>query len=460
MPYPPLSLAQRTELSNDPRMKDPAIRMQVFAKISPEDQQWLTAAMKTGDQPIDAPGMLKEGITGAANYVKNNPRKVGATVGGIVLPIATGGASLPIEIAAAGVGGMGGAGLGITADTLRQYFGGAPSSETLPTTGDEAAAAMLKEGTGQMLGQAMGGLTKLGMQGGANVLMNESVPTDIAKEFPENNIGGWLNEHGINPTTKSGAAKARLVRRTAGAEQRGLATQATASGTPGITRADLTPYLSNANREASEQAAAGVNPSAPQTVTDTVDRLFNAQPIAANPAVPAGLQREMPLSQAPASTRQWQRSGKIVRKAVNAGNLSSDIEAITSDDMANGIRRVTADRVPGYADAAKAAQDAVGGARVAEKMSKMPIRVGGWPARISAGGLATGGVLSGNPLAGFASAAVPLALGTPQVSAPLALAAYRAGKLPYDMLIKAVSPQVLEMLGITPPNLAGQAAGQ
>lgn len=454
VPPPRLTPAQRLDLANDPRLQNPAIREKVFSKLGPEDVKWLQDATQP-EAPFSLQRAGKDAATAAAGYVADHPVHTAATIGGIAGPaVVTGGASLPISLGASFLGGAGGAGTGMTIDALRQYFGGDPSKDQLPTTAAGVGMRMGTEGAGMMAAEGTGRLTSAGLRGGANLLMNEAVPADIAKGFPGVNIGDVLNRNGINPTRSGsspfsdlfvggGSTRARVLRRGSAAARDQLVQDATANGVPGITRRDVEPYLGNATNQAAEEARAGVTGGHAE-ITRRVDDLFNAQ-------FPYG---DIALQDAPSVTRQLQREGKVVRKAVAAGQRATDTSALAADDLANGVRRTTELRIPGYGEANKRTQEAIAAAQTAEKMKNQPIRFGGLPSRLTGGGLGVGELArTGDPISAALAASVPLALGTPQISAPVAINLYRAGKIPYSALLKVASPELLKMLGVNEPTL-------
>lgn len=454
----PLSLEERTDLANDARMKDPAIRMKVFAKLAPEDQQWLTAAMKT-DGPPDAPGALKDALEGAGTYVKNNPRKVGAAVGGIGATLLTGGASLPAEIAAAGLGGMGGAGTGMTWDAIRQYLGGAPSSETLPATASDTTKAMIDEGAGQMASTGIGGGLSRFARGTGTAVMNGIIPKSVAEDFPK--AAETLAARGINPTTERGFQKAAGLRRVSAANTRGLAQAAESAGAPPITEADLVPSMGASIDKAVAERKAG-NPGGAGVVRKRLTALMDAQPPMSSPPPgamgPAG-QPAIPLSDAATITRELQDEGRTTLDALSSAQRPSRLPSIVANDLASGVRQTANARIPGYQASNATTQNLIGAERASSAMKDTPFSIKGLPYRLAASSVLGGGAYAagGSPTETGAAALAPLVLGVPQISGPVAIAAYKAGKLPYSMLIKAVSPQILEMLGITPPNRAGQA---
>lgn len=436
-----LTLDQLTDLKNDPRMQNPQVRAQVYAKVDPVDRAWLEQQTASDTAPDYA--HLPQQLAGqAVDYARENPRKTGAMIGGVVAPaLVTGGASLPVSLLASFLGGAGGAGVGMTADATHQYFGGAPSSETLPSSPLDTAKLMGQEGATQVGADLAGRGLGATIKGGANLLMNETVPAEIAKDFAGVNIGETLNRYGINPTTTRGATKARLLRRTAGQQTQQLAADATRQGTPGITRRDVSSYLGPATKQATEDASAGI-PGGHGTIERRVDALFDAQ-------FPYG---DIPLESAPGVTRSLQQEGKIVRKQLSADKPPTDIAGITADNLAAGVRQTTGAKVPGYADANRTTQELIAAAQAASKMSKMPLRIGGWPSRVASATMGGGALASGHPLEAVAATALPLALGTPAISAPAAISLYYAGKLPYALLLKVIGPEVAQASGITDPG--------
>lgn len=450
----PLSLAERTDLANDPRMRDDKIRMQVFAKIAPEDQAWLTEALK-GPQPPDVPGAMKDALVGAGNYVKNNPRKVGAAVGGIGATLATGGAALLPEMAAAGLGGMAGAGTGMTLDAMRQFFGGAPSSETLPSTPSGTAKAMIDEGGGQMLSTGIGGGIARLARGTGTAVMNGILPKSIAEDFPQ--AAETLAKNAINPSTESGLAKASGLRRVSASNTRNLATAAEKAGAPPITEGDILPSMGQSVSKAVAERKAG-NPGGAGIVRRRLDALMDAQPPRPSPPPWPPGRPAIPLSDASDITRELQDEGRTTLDALSSAQRPSRLPSIVANDLASGVRQTANARIPGYQASNATTQNLIGAERAAAAMKDAPLPVKALGYRLMPA-LAIGGATgyaTGSPTEGALVGALPLALGVPQIAGPAAIAAYKAGSLPYSMLIKAVSPQILEMLGITPPNLAQQ----
>lgn len=448
-----LSLAERMDLANDPRMKDPAIKMRVYQTLSPEDQQWVTEAM-TGPTPPSAGGAMKAGAdlvgnvaSGAMNYARTHPVETGAAIGGIAAPLLTGGAALLPELAAAGLGGMGGAGLGM--------LGGAAmgSNAALPTTASGVAKTMIDEGGGQMAGTLLGRGISAPLKATGSAVMNSILPKSIAEDFP--GAATTLVDRGINPTSEGGLAKASGLRRISAQNTRDLAQAAQAAGAPPITEGDLFPAMGASIDKAVAERKAGM-PGGAGVVRKRLDALMDAQPLQGGrvPGAPA-----IPLSDASSITRELQDEGRTTLDALASAERPSRLSSIVANDLAGGIRRVANDRIPGYQASNATTQNLIGAERSAAALqhAKLPLNTMGIRLAAAAGLGGATAYGTGSNTEGALVGALPLVLSVPQIAGPTAIAAYKAGKLPYSMLLKAVSPEILKMLGITEPS-AAQAA--
>lgn len=439
MPQSRLSLAERQDLASDPRMQNPQIRAQVFAKLAPEDQQWVSAAISGSDeQPSDFSKLPQQ----AAQYAVDHPAATGATIGGIAAPLLTGGTALLPELAATGLGGMGGAGTGMTLDALRQYFGGAPSQETLPSTASGVAKDMIDQGGGQMAATLAGRGTSAALKGTANGLMDSAIgaQTKLRGEFPDVNLAETLNANAINPFTKKGVQKAGILRRTSAANTQRLADDAGANGIL-IRRGDVTPALTGSTKMAAEDAAAGM-PGGNAQIAAEVDRLFGGRS-------PLGT-GDIPANEAPAVTRSLQRRGRAARAASNAGDLPRGLDASVNDELASGVRQTANQKIgPEYAASNANTQSLIAAQKIAKRGSRQPLTLPSIKATALGGSAGGAGILAGDPIAGAIAASVPLALSVPQISAPVAINLYRAGKIPYALLLKVVGPELLHQAGVT-----------
>lgn len=174
-----LTLAQRLDLYADPRMKDPAIRYQVLQKLDPEDKAWLLESERA-DAPPDTQAWLKGKVEGAADYARQNPAETGAIVGGLLAAPLTGSTSAWPAIAAAGLGGAGGAGLGLLTSAALD-----PDSPA-PRTSTGVVADMAKQGALQMgMEGGMRGAAKT-LQWGAPKVMELGLqrPRSAQLDFP------------------------------------------------------------------------------------------------------------------------------------------------------------------------------------------------------------------------------------------------------------------------------------
>lgn len=426
-----LSLAERMDLLNDPRMQDPRIRYAVLQQLDPIDREWLS---QPDQQKPDAQGALRKVVGGVANYARENPAEAGAIVGGLATAPFTGGMSVPASLAAVGLGGAGGAGLGMLTSAATD-----PNSPA-PRTAGGVLGTMAQQGAiqagGEGIGRAMGGA----MKGTANALQGGILPKRIAEDFPQ--AADVLNRNLINPTTERGAAKATALRQVSSDKTKQLATQAQQSGAKGITRKDVAGSLKPAGRMARDETDAGL-PGGPAQIKRRVDALFGAHP--------GG---EIPLTKAQGVTRVLQDEGIQAREAVQSAERPSRLQSVTADNLAQGVRQTARDRIPGFEAANKETQGLIGAERAAAELkdARVPIRqILGSPRTAIAGGMGIGGfATTGDPLVGLAAGAVPLALGVPQITAPMAIALYQAGRMPYALLVKIVGPASARALGLTP----------
>jgi hypothetical protein len=449
MPQSRLSLAERQDLASDPRLANPQIRAQVMAKLAPEDAQWIQTVLTDDARANQAPNtnrMLTDALSSGADYVKNNPTKTAAALGGIVGPaVVTGGASLPVSVAASFLGGAGGAGAGMTLDALRQYFGGDPSAETLPTSATGTAAEMGKQGATQavadLTGRSVGAATRLS----GTKLLDASIGAQdaIRRDFPDVNLAETLASNSINPYSQRGVRRANALRSTSAAETRRLASEGSARGVV-IRRSDVVPYLSGSEQMASDDVAANLS-GGNQQIADAVDHLFEGR----SPLGTGDIRAE----KAPNVVRSLQRRGKAAQNAANQGNLPSGLDASINKDLANGVRQAANEKIgPEYAESNARTQSLIAASKVARRGARQPLGLPSWKAMAVGGVGGSGlGMLSGDQVSGLALGAGTLALGTPQISAPVAIGLYQAGKLPYAALLKVIGPDVARNAGITGP---------
>jgi hypothetical protein len=174
-----LTLAQRLDLYADPRMKDPKIRYQVLQKLDPEDKAWLLESERA-DAPPDTQAWLKGKVEGAADYARKNPAETGAIIGGLAVAPFTGGAGAWPAIATTGLGGVGGAGLGLLTSAALDPASPAPNTST------GVVSEMLKQGALQagMEGAGRGAIKTL--QWGAPKVMELGLqrPRSAQLDFP------------------------------------------------------------------------------------------------------------------------------------------------------------------------------------------------------------------------------------------------------------------------------------
>lgn len=427
----PLSPQERMDLMNDPRWQsDPQLKLQLLQALEPADAQWLQQA--ASGKPAGTQGLVKDTLSAVGGYAKEHPAEAGAIVGGLAAVPLTGGASALPAMAAAGLGGFGGANLGML--TSAALDPNSPVPRTSMGVAGEAGKQGLIQAGGEGVGRAMGATVR----GVANSIQNSTLPKAIATDFPT--AAETLNKNWINPTTEGGAAKATGVRRKAGEQVRGLAQKAQDAGTPGITRSEVEPAMDPARRAASAREKAGM-PGGHGEVNEVLDNLFNAQ-------FPHG---DIQLTDAADVTRALQDEGIAARDAVQSAERPKRVSSQAYDNAASGVRRVARERIPGFQDANAELQGAVGAERASAEMrhGQIPLKNFGWralPAMLLGGSeYARSGDLSSAAAVG----ALPIALGVPQISAPVAIALYQAGRLPFDVLVNTIGPAAVRAAGLT-----------
>jgi hypothetical protein len=429
-----LSLAERQDLANDPRLQNPQIKARVFAKLDPEDAQWIDAATKA-ERPADAAGLLKGALTSGADYVKAHPAEVGAMAGSLAAAPWTGGMSLLPAMGLSAVSGATGAGAGLGAE---HAFSEHPPERSLTDILQTLATQGLLGAGGEGVGRAVGA----GFRGAGNRLMDATIGAQakIRGEFPDVNLAETFTSNSINPTTRRGASRVEALRRSSGAETNRLAREAGDRGVV-IARSDVTPHLGPSARMAAEDALSGTPGGAGQ-IEREVDRLFDAQ-------FPYG---DISATDAPSVTRGLQRRGRAARAASNAGELPRGLDASVADNLASGVRQTANAKIgPAYTASNARTQSLIAGSKVARKMSRQPLQLPSLQSTALGGSVGGVSMLSGDPLttiAGLATGTIPMALSMPPIGAPTAIALYKAGKIPYALLVKVIGPVAARTLGL------------
>lgn len=158
-------------------------------------------------QKTEQPGMLSQAWDGAKdlasrglNFVKQHPAETGAMVGGMAAVPLTGGASLLPAMAAAGLGGAGGAGLGMIAGAV----GGSPN---IPTTSGGVLRTMGEQGALQAGAEAGGRAVQGVLRSGAGRLYQSVLKPTLAARIENPNLVKTALQNAI-PVSAGGVDKA------------------------------------------------------------------------------------------------------------------------------------------------------------------------------------------------------------------------------------------------------------
>jgi hypothetical protein len=328
----------------------------------------------------------------------------------------------------AGVGGPAGAAIGGAAGAaLRDILGAATGAEDVPTTGTEAFAnvagnAALQGGLSAIPGVLRGAGTRL--YGG---LLK---PAKALKE----SFGG--SEAIVEPLLE------RAIPITRGGEQR-IGEAVTASRGKAL----------NLVRAADEAGAPLVEPQEiirefQPTVTTLRKRVDIGQPSelpkvgARGRALVKTTDRGLPVTRAQELKEEAQHAASGAYRMQERGTakqLSAD--DLLDEDTARGLRLAIEKRVPGVGPQNQETQRLLGPMRAMEdavERERNNNAIGGgrdWAA-LGAGSL---GLLGGGPAGAAGSAAIMRALATPSTGSMAAIAAYQAGRLPLDQLLRALA---------------------
>lgn len=188
------------------------------------------------------PSQPERGFVGrAVDFVKAHPAEVGAMAGGIAAVPLTGGASLLPAIAAAGLGGAGGAGVGMLAGAM----GGSPN---IPKTAGGVLRTMGTQGALQAGAELGGRGVQAGLKAGAGRLYQSVLKPTVAarEEYP--NLVETALQHGV-PVSKGGAEKAgELASESKSAADRMVAARAAQPRAPMIDPRDAVAGITRAVR--------------------------------------------------------------------------------------------------------------------------------------------------------------------------------------------------------------------
>lgn len=377
----------------------------------------------TEEAEANAPGMfslknIKEAAYKASPLPLFERENLPMTLGGIGMGVA--------GPAGAAVGGAGGA-------ALRDIIGAATGAEDVPTTATGAAANVVGNAALQGgLSMVPGLVAKPLLQGGAKRLYGGLLKP--AKALRES-FGGTpaivepLLEKAI-PITRGG--ERRIGEAVSASRGKAMDVVRAAEGTvPNVAAREIVGEFKPVVETLRKRADIGQPSELPKVgargraIAQTASRGTGLQPVRA---------------QALKEEAQDAASGAYrVRERGGAKQLSA--EDLLDEATAKGFRKAVETRVPGVGPQNRETQRLLGPLRAVEDAVAREgnnLAVGGgrdWAAGI--GGI--GGLMAGGPAGGVVTAAITRALATPSTGSMVAIAAYQAGRLPLDQLIRVLT---------------------
>lgn len=276
--------------------------------------------------------------------VLEHPIAAGATAGAL-LAVPTGGTSLLPAMAAAGLGGAGGAGVGSIVNAAVGNEGG-------PKTASDVAATMAKEGAlaaaGQGVGQIAGNVIGKGAYRIYKGVLRPSIP--LQREF------GDIAQTGLNEgAAVSDAGAKKITGRLVASGERGnqMVANAAANGAANVPVATLEQELQPLLARAQLRATTGLpDESAGSMHTIGIQDRINAL----RKSYPSGV----PINVAQTLKRELQDMAAKVYRAADRGAPMTDLGADTNAALATGLRKGIEQEIPGIADVNSRTQGLIG----------------------------------------------------------------------------------------------------
>jgi len=477
--FPSLTLDQRRELANDPRMQDLEQRRNVYSVLQPQDQQWLQKVFDAQAQAqqqksssvgnmTDLPGLLKsalttgagavgEGAMGLGRWAKNNPGAAGAVLGSIAtIPLGVGEMTLGPALATAFGSGVVGSQLGnITSLALD------PKNSPAPRTVGGAVNDAGWQGFWNLLGEGGGRLVNGGLQGTGRALMRNVIGDQASHiaDMPQAEVGNavdWLLQNRINPSMPASAERGAGLAATAD-DVRNAAYQAAGQRGVSAERAEVAQSLGPSTQRAIRNAA--TNPGHENDinlVSQQLNKIFRKPvPVGASMGQPIMGVADVPLNAGAAQDvlKSLDEAGQAAR-AAEGGTTPPPLPSQIAHETSLGIRRNIGAQAPEVTAADKVAQTADAGARIARNVSQNPSQFNLRAMRMGAGmgsGAGAGavtGMLLGHPAIGatVGSALGGAAVGIPRVSAATAIGLYQMGRIPPAMLAQLIGRPAAEIV--------------
>lgn len=261
-------------------------------------------------------------MQGLARFIKDKPVESAATAGALAAVPLTGGASLVPAMAAAGLGGAGGAGLAIAG---RQLATGRPepAGDTLSTMATQGVMNAAGEGVGR------------GIVAGANVVVPKILKgilrpgKNVQQEFGD--VVGVMRREQI-PVGQSAEAGARMSQSADTAKQ--MIADAEAAGASAIRPREVTSNLRDVTTVTKGRAKLG-KPDETSEVAQRARAFYRQN------------KGGIPLTEAQTMKQQAQREASNVFRAIDRGNVVKDTDALSDKAIAQGLRGAIESRVPG-----------------------------------------------------------------------------------------------------------------
>lgn len=300
-----------------------------LAQDEPQPQAEPSMLSRASELAKNAVPILKapQMIGGALRTMAAHPVETGAIAGGMLAVPLTGGASIPAALAAAGLGGAGGAGLGA-------IYGAATGNENTPQTSGDVLATMGKEGAMQAAAEGGGRLISGALAKGGRALYNRALrPATKMTEKYGDLVGAGLQE-GL-PVGASRTAQSRMVSSKGAADQ--LVAQAEAAGRTVPATAVTDKYVPLLDK-AAQRESIGVGGDAAEIAAR--EQAFNA-------ANPSG--QISPMA-AHAMKREADAMSSTAQNALHRGAASNDMTALLHDATRSGLKEGLEGIAPGLAE--------------------------------------------------------------------------------------------------------------
>lgn len=280
---------------------------------------------------------------------KDNPVQAAAVAGGALAVPLTGGTSLLPSIAAAGLGGAGGAGLAI---------GGRQLATGRPESAKDTAQTMATEGAAQAVGQGIGGgMAKFAGAAAPRIMRGVLRPTRRVQDEFGDVVGAALKEK--VPIGQSGTITGRL--RSSAGQADELIKAAEQAGAPPIKVKEVTREFKPVAETLKKRTEIGLPDDTPELAQRGA-------------AMYRQNKQGIPLTRAQELKREAQDMASRTFRAIEKGNPVKDTTGLADKAVATGLRKAIEQRVPGVAPVNARTQSLMG---LQEAMEQAESRNGG-----------------------------------------------------------------------------------